>query len=217
MCCSTYAWTCDSRPTSTRRLATSSSAGKRPTRRTCNGRASGRTSGASSASTPTSDLRRRIQRRTPPDPFGAAAIPLHVHSCDAAGDTSVGRERVARLGHPRRRMSMTPPTVALTFALPVLMPSTPLGISAGHGTSFRVFSRRECGHFPSSARFPRLVRFPAAPPKWLARAIRPGEISFPINHTWPSQAAFTWGEVFICYIDHLPQVEEFGEHTWDYR
>ena len=53
--------------------------------------------------------------------------------------------------------------------------------------------------------------------KWLARAISPGEVSFPINHTWPSQAAFTWGEVSIYYIDHLPQVEEFGEHTWDYR
>jgi len=29
----------------------------------------------------------------------------------------------------------------------------------------------------------------------------------------PSQAAFTWGEVFIYYIDHLPLVEEFGEHA----
>jgi len=50
-------------------------------------------------------------------------------------------------------------------------------------------------------------------PKWLARAISPGEVSFPINHTWPSQAAFAWGEVVIYYIDHLPQVEEFSEHT----
>ena len=46
--------------------------------------------------------------------------------------------------------------------------------------------------------------------KWLARAISPGQVSFPI---WTSQAAFTWAEVFIYYIDHLPQVEEFGERT----
>ena len=41
----------------------------------------------------------------------------------------------------------------------------------------------------------------------------PGQVSFPINHAWRSQAAFTWAEVFIYYIDHLPQVEELGERT----
>ena len=32
-------------------------------------------------------------------------------------------------------------------------------------------------------------------------------------HALPSQAAFTWAEAFIYYLDHLPQVEEFGERT----
>jgi hypothetical protein len=48
---------------------------------------------------------------------------------------------------------------------------------------------------------------------WPARAISPSQVSFPIYHTWPSQAAFTWGEVFIYYVDHPPLVEEFGEHA----
>ena len=87
-------------------------------------------------------------------------------------------------------------------------------VSAGHFAYFRVVSRTQTQCFRSSNAFLCRVRFPAAPPKWVARAISPGEVSFPINHTWPSQAAFTWGEVFIYYIDHLPQVEEFGEHTW---
>jgi hypothetical protein len=99
----------------------------------------------------------------------------------------------------------------------MLMASTPFGVSAGRFTLFHVVSRAQIQRFGRSRCFMQRVRFPAAPPKWLARAISPGEVSFPINHTWPSQAAFTWGEVFIYYIDHLPQVEEFGEHTWDYR
>jgi|GEM_PF-5503285 len=39
------------------------------------------------------------------------------------------------------------------------------------------------------------------------------QVPFAINHTWPSQAAFTWGEVFGYHIDHLPLVEEFSEHA----
>jgi len=49
--------------------------------------------------------------------------------------------------------------------------------------------------------------------RWLDRAMSPGQVSFPINHAVPSQAAFTWAEAFIYYIDHLPQAEEFGEST----
>jgi hypothetical protein len=44
----------------------------------------------------------------------------------------------------------------------VLVPSTPLGISAGRVMSFRVVSRSQARCFRSSTRFMRLVRFPAA-------------------------------------------------------
>ena len=47
----------------------------------------------------------------------------------------------------------------------VLMRSTPLGVSAGHFTSFRVVLRRQIRRFRRSPCFLWRVRFPAAPPK----------------------------------------------------
>ena len=94
----------------------------------------------------------------------------------------------------------------------MLTPSTPFRIRR----SFRVLSRRfACWNRYSAGQGDFCAGFDSRQlhQKWLARAISPGQVSFPINHAWPSQAAFTWAEVFIYYIDHLPQVEEFGEHT----
>ena len=45
------------------------------------------------------------------------------------------------------------------------MPSTPVGVSAGRFALFGVMSRRQFRCYPSSRRFLRWVRFPAAPPK----------------------------------------------------
>src|SRR5271156_555409 len=80
---------------------------------------------------------------------------------DAALTAPHGLIRLLRLSSVD--LASTPGDQSTTGSSVLLMPSTPVGVSAGRVASFRVVSRSQIRYLRSSRRFMRLVRFPAAP------------------------------------------------------
>ena len=85
------------------------------------------------------------------------------------------------------------------------MPSTPLRIPQVVSRRFTYFRVVKNGILAVQRDFCAGFDYGDSTKKWLARAMSPGRVCFPINHAWR--------EDFIYYIDHLPQVEELGERT----